>query len=161
MKQIFDYKVLFFFFSLVLVSCQPPKEAPREVIPVNDISGFLGQWSFDIGKNQVGWLEVKQENGYVDASLLWGGGSVLPVPYVFMANGKLIVGRDTRKIVRTKDENGNVTGKAKRGDCHFNPSGKILHPVVHMHVFNEKGEIYLQHRSLNKKVTQGFSCITL
>ena len=40
------------------------------------------------------------------------------------------------------DESGNVIGKATRGECH---SGlKILHPVVHLHVFNEAGELYLQ-----------------
>jgi hypothetical protein len=106
MKKTFIGKVLLIICTLIVCSCQPKKETSREIIPVNDISGFLGQWTFDIGKNQVGWLEVKQENGYIDADLLWGGGSVLPVPYLFMSNGNLIVGRDNRKIVRTKDENG-------------------------------------------------------
>jgi isopentenyldiphosphate isomerase/intracellular septation protein A len=62
---------------------------------------------------------------------------------------------ETEEMLPVVDENGNVTGKATRGDCHFNPSGKILHPVVHLHVFNEKGEIFLQHRSLTKKVQPG------
>jgi hypothetical protein len=106
MKKTFIGKVLLIICTLIVCSCQPKKETSREIIPLNDISGFLGQWSFDIGKNQVGWLEVKQENGYIDADLLWGGGSVLPVPYLFMSNGNLIVGRDSRKIVRIKDENG-------------------------------------------------------
>jgi hypothetical protein len=99
---------MFLLISLITVfSCQQKSNIPGNATPVNDISGFLGQWTFDIGKNQVGWLEVRQENGYVDADLLWGGGSVLPVPYVYMADGKLIVGRDSRKIVRIKDESGN------------------------------------------------------
>ena len=107
MKKVFNYKVLFIICALVVFSCQPKKETSTEIIPKNDISAFLGQWSFDIGKNQVGWLEVRQENGYVDADLLWGGGSILPVSYVFMTNGKLIVGRGVRKEVRIKDETGN------------------------------------------------------
>ena len=43
------------------------------------------------------------------------------------------------------DEEGNVTGRAMRGECH---DGKqmLLHPVVHLHVFNPKGELLLQHR---------------
>jgi isopentenyldiphosphate isomerase/intracellular septation protein A len=53
------------------------------------------------------------------------------------------------------DEEGNVIGSAARKDCHFNPNGKILHPVVHLHVTNSRGEIYLQHRALTKKVQPG------
>ena len=40
------------------------------------------------------------------------------------------------------DEAGNVIGSATRGECHS--GSKLLHPVVHLHVFNSKGEIYLQ-----------------
>jgi isopentenyldiphosphate isomerase len=53
------------------------------------------------------------------------------------------------------DENGNVTGKVPRSVCHFNPVEKILHPVVHMHVFNSSGDIFLQHRAMTKKVQPG------
>ncbi len=42
------------------------------------------------------------------------------------------------------DEEGNITGAASRGECHN--GSKLLHPVVHLHVFNSKGEIYLQKR---------------
>lgn len=42
------------------------------------------------------------------------------------------------------DEEGNIICAATRGECH---SGKkLLHPVVHLHIFNSKGELYLQHR---------------
>ena len=40
------------------------------------------------------------------------------------------------------DEEGNVIGSATRGECH--DGSKLLHPVVHLHVFNGKGELYLQ-----------------
>lgn len=42
------------------------------------------------------------------------------------------------------DEQGNITGAATRGECH--DGSKKLHPVVHLHVFNSKGELYLQKR---------------
>lgn len=42
------------------------------------------------------------------------------------------------------DEEGNITGAATRGECHN--GSKMLHPVVHLHVFNSKGELYLQKR---------------
>ena len=35
------------------------------------------------------------------------------------------------------DENGNVTGSISRGQAH--DGTKILHPVVHLHLFNSQG----------------------
>lgn len=48
------------------------------------------------------------------------------------------------------DEEGNVTGTATRGECHG--GSMLLHPVVHLHVFNTKGELYLQHRPAWKDI---------
>ncbi len=42
------------------------------------------------------------------------------------------------------DEAGNITGSATRGECHN--GSMLLHPVVHLHVFNSQGELYLQQR---------------
>ncbi len=42
------------------------------------------------------------------------------------------------------DEDGNILGAISRGEAHG--GSKILHPVVHLHVFNRQGELYLQHR---------------
>ena len=42
------------------------------------------------------------------------------------------------------DEHGNILGAISRGHAH--DGCKILHPVVHLHVFNSRGELYLQHR---------------
>jgi len=62
---------------------------------------------------------------------------------------------EPEEMLPVVDEEGNVIGKALRSSCHFNPAEKILHPVVHMHVFNSNGDIYLQHRALTKKVQPG------
>ena len=51
------------------------------------------------------------------------------------------------------DEEGNITGAATRGECH--DGSKLLHPVVHLHVFNSKGEIYLQKRPEWKQIQPG------
>lgn len=51
------------------------------------------------------------------------------------------------------DEEGNITGAASRGECHN--GSKLLHPVVHLHVFNSKGEIYLQKRPDWKQIQPG------
>ncbi|MCR4769514.1 MAG: NUDIX domain-containing protein [Bacteroidaceae bacterium] len=42
------------------------------------------------------------------------------------------------------DNNGKVIGVVKRGEAHCGT--RILHPVVHLHLFNSKGELYLQLR---------------
>lgn len=42
------------------------------------------------------------------------------------------------------NENGTVIGSITRGEAHNGK--KFLHPVVHLHVFNSNGDIYLQHR---------------
>lgn len=51
------------------------------------------------------------------------------------------------------DQNGNVVGKATRGECHN--GSRLLHPVVHLHVFNSKGELYLQKRPAWKDIQPG------
>ncbi len=43
------------------------------------------------------------------------------------------------------DEEGNIVGAATRGECH-NGESMLLHPVVHLHVFNSRGELFLQKR---------------
>lgn len=51
------------------------------------------------------------------------------------------------------DENGNILGAITRGHAH--DGSKILHPVVHLHVFNSRGEIYLQRRPEWKDIQPG------
>ena len=51
------------------------------------------------------------------------------------------------------DENGVVIGKATRSFCHG--GSKPLHPVVHLHILNSKGELYLQKRSMKKDIQPG------
>ena len=51
------------------------------------------------------------------------------------------------------NEAGEVIGKATRGACHGGT--KLLHPVVHLHVFNPAGELYLQKRSMHKDTQPG------
>ena len=48
------------------------------------------------------------------------------------------------------DEEGNIIGSATRGECHN--GSKLLHPVVHLHVYNSQGELYLQKRPAWKDI---------
>ena len=51
------------------------------------------------------------------------------------------------------NEEGETIGKATRKECHS--GSKMLHPVVHLHIFNEAGDLYLQKRSMNKDIQPG------
>lgn len=51
------------------------------------------------------------------------------------------------------DEQGNITGAATRGECHN--GSKLLHPVIHLHVFNSQSELYLQKRPAWKDIQPG------
>lgn len=54
-------------------------------------------------------------------------------------------------IVNEKDE---VIGKATREECHS--GSNILHPVVHVHVVNDEGKLYIQKRSPEKDLLPGY-----
>lgn len=58
-----------------------------------------------------------------------------------------------QEIFPLVDEEGNVVGKATRGECHN--GSKLLHPVVHLHVFNAQGAVYLQKRPEWKDIQPG------
>ena len=53
------------------------------------------------------------------------------------------------------DEEGNEISRALRSVCHDGRS-KLLHPVVHMHLFNGKGELFLQKRAMTKDLLPGY-----
>ena len=55
---------------------------------------YIGRWALTIPGGAAGWLGVEQKDGYLDASILWGGGSVVPVPVTpFVVNDELFVMR--------------------------------------------------------------------
>lgn len=101
MKNLF--LILFLLLSVSLESCN---NAPQEIIlpSKRNISDFLGQWTFDIENGSVGWIEVRMESGYYDASLLWASGSVLPVSNVFLVADTMLVVQRSNEIIRKRDE---------------------------------------------------------
>ena len=60
---------------------------------------------------------------------------------------------NNEEIFPVVDENGTTVGKATRGECHS--GSKLLHPVVHLHLFDSSGRIYLQQRPLWKDIQPG------
>jgi isopentenyl-diphosphate delta-isomerase type 1 len=60
---------------------------------------------------------------------------------------------DGDEILEVVDEKGDVLKLAKRSEIHSDPS--LMHRVVHVLVFDKKGRLLLQKRSLNKDVAPG------
>ncbi len=92
-----------FLASVSMISCT--SEAKPEPAKKTDISEFLGQWTIDIQGGSVGWLEVRQEDTYLDGDILWGGGSVLPVSDMFLEKDYILVVQRSNNVVRKVDEN--------------------------------------------------------
>ncbi|MCQ2154139.1 MAG: NUDIX domain-containing protein, partial [Bacteroidales bacterium] len=55
------------------------------------------------------------------------------------------------EIVPVVERSGIVTGKTSRRNCHIGGT-KLLHPVVHLHIVNRDGEMFLQRRSEFKDI---------
>ncbi|MBI5094208.1 MAG: DUF1080 domain-containing protein [Candidatus Hydrogenedentes bacterium] len=89
-------------FALALGLCAPAYGAGAE-------NPFVGNWALTIPGGGAGWLGVTQQEGYLDASVLWGGGSVVPVDSVYMDGANLVVTRAHE--VERKDKDGKVVRK--------------------------------------------------
>lgn len=72
---------------------------------------------------------------------------------VFIRNLILMKQMKKEEWLPLVNEKGEVTGQAPRSVCHSGT--KLLHPVVHLHIMNEKGGIFLQKRSMKKDLLPG------
>ena len=64
---------------------------------------FFGMWTLDIEGGSVGWLQVHDKNGFLDADLLWQGGSVEPVSNVYFVDNSTLEVTRTREVKRSED----------------------------------------------------------
>lgn len=68
------------------------------------------------------------------------------VPEVIPARGE--------EIFPVVEPNGNVIGRMARSYAHS--GSMVLHPVVHLHLINRQGQLYLQKRSMKKDLLPGY-----
>ncbi len=54
---------------------------------------LFGRWALTIPGDRAGWLEIEQRDGWLDGSILWGGGSVVPLSSVVIESGVLTATR--------------------------------------------------------------------
>jgi isopentenyldiphosphate isomerase len=71
----------------------------------------------------------------------------------FLTNKRKSTQSPTDEWLPLVDETGKITGKATRTAVHTNP--KLMHPVIHVHIYNSQGEIYLQKRAATKDTQPG------
>ena len=60
---------------------------------------------------------------------------------------------DSLEMFPVVDEAGNIIDAASRGECHN--GSRLLHPVVHLHLFDSQGRLYLQKRPEWKDIQPG------
>ena len=131
MKEIPLFRTLFCLCGLV--ACIPTLQAQQPD------EGFFDRWALTIPGGKAGWLEVTKEDGYYDASILWGGGSVVPVDSVVFSNDNTLLITRTKdvkregpngKVVRTQRFTDLITAKINGEDMRLT----LTHPN-----FNGKG----------------------
>jgi len=54
----------------------------------------------------------------------------------------------SEELLQIVDRNGNPVGTAPRSECHGNP--QLIQAVVHLHLFDPTGRLYLQKRAATK-----------
>jgi isopentenyldiphosphate isomerase len=62
---------------------------------------------------------------------------------------------DPNELFPVVDENGKEISRELRSVCHDGKS-RLLHPVVHLHLFNTRGDLFLQKRALTKDLLPGY-----
>lgn len=98
-----------FFFLGGLMACLPALQAK------GPYDKFLDRWALTIPEGRAGWLEVTEKDGYYDASILWGGGSVVPVDSVVFPDKDTLIVTRTKEVQR-KDKDGSVVRKQRFTD---------------------------------------------
>jgi hypothetical protein len=95
-------------FAYLLASLLLLPNLPSTGQEESTIEPFLGMWALDLDydNNNAGWLEVRQEEGYLDSEILWRWGSVYPVENT-MVVGEMLFLTHGRDVVRKKDNEGN------------------------------------------------------
>lgn len=75
----------------------------------NTQNDFYGMWTLDIDGGSVGWLNVHENDGFLDAELLWQGGSVLPVSNVYFSDENSLVVTRTREVEKSANRKHTIT----------------------------------------------------
>ena len=122
MKRFFLHAGAFSFCAVILlIACSVWSLGPS--------GHYIGTWALTIDGgagpgSSAGWMELRQEEGYLDADLLWRWGSVEPVASAMIKGDNLVVTRDWL-YERRKDADGNaIRSHHLTSWFEFEPQGK-------------------------------------
>jgi len=73
-------------------------------------SPFIGRWALTLPSGSAGWLGIEEKDGKLQGSILWSGGSVLPVEGVKIEGDTFTVTRVAKDVTET------ITGKVTGDD---------------------------------------------
>lgn len=76
--------------------------------------------------------------------------TVIPSPKAYMADNS---DRQNEEYLPIVDQSGIIIGQSARSYVHG--GSKLLHPVIHLHIIDRMERIFLQKRSLTKKICPG------
>ncbi|WP_149275609.1 3-keto-disaccharide hydrolase [Pareuzebyella sediminis] len=96
---------------------------------------FDGMWGLEIESGGVGWLHVHEDQGFLDAELLWIGGSVLPVSHVYLADENTLVVTRTYEAKKSENRTHTVTMTLR-----IKKSGDTLEGTMTAPKWNGSGE---------------------
>jgi hypothetical protein len=90
--------------AFLFVAQCPAAETPRS---------FVGYWALTIPGGGAGWLGIEEKDGKLSGSILWGGGSVVPVASVAIAGDTLTVTRTykQKEVVTTETITAKIDGE--------------------------------------------------
>jgi len=96
------YKLIF---SILLFTCTYTLSiAQHSADAHNSENPFLGAWTLDIEGGNVGWLNVHEDEGYLDGEIMWEGGSVLPVGHIYLVDPSTLVVTRTFAVNQTNKD---------------------------------------------------------
>ena len=88
---------------------------------------FVGNWALTIPGGQAGWLGIAETDGKLEGSILWGGGSVVPVNSVSVDGDVLKVTRI--HVTERKDKSGKVIDTRTKTEI---LSGTVSDDTLHL-----------------------------
>jgi len=107
-------------------------------------------WSAQYASKEL-WAFISGGLFYIIVALLFGGQWIYM--RFFKRKFSLPHPKPGEEWFDRVDANGKVLGKAPRSHFHGNPN--LIHPVIHIHVFNKQGRLFLQKRIDSKDLYPG------
>jgi len=107
---------------------------------------FVGRWALTVPGGRAGWLGVTMEEGVLDASVLWIGGSVFPVASVYIDGDTL---RFDRVLGIDRDEDGRIV-RVRTEEVSATVSGDTINLI--RYVTNPEGKGRTEEKFTGKRI---------